>query len=331
MIDVVALAAELLAIPSSSYDEGPVVDFVSRRLIARGWNVSLQEVTPGRSNIWATRGGGVVTLSTHLDTVPPYFGPRLDNDWLYGRGSCDAKGIAAAMLAAADDLVASKEERFDLLFVLGEEKGSDGARLANQLPATSKYLINGEPTESVLVSGAKGSLRVTVRTHGRAAHSAYPQLGKSALTPMLELLPKLQSLPLPADPILGATTINVGVMKAGGEANIIPAEAEAEMMIRLVGDKEPIQKMIEAWAAGVAEIEYGSHIPPQKFHTIPGYKTAPVAFTTDIPLLSRWGTPLLFGPGSIHVAHTPDERIALRELRESVSTYVRLVRTLLTS
>lgn len=331
MTDVVALAAELLAIPSSSYDEGAVVDFVSRRLIARGWNVSLQEVTPGRSNIWATRGGGVVTLSTHLDTVPPYFGPRLDHEWLYGRGSCDAKGIAAAMLTAADELVESKEERFDLLFVLGEEKGSDGARLANQLPATSKYLINGEPTESVLVSGAKGSLRVTVRTHGRAAHSAYPQLGKSALAPMLDLLPKLQLLPLPSDSVLGETTINVGVMKAGGEANIIPAEAEAEMMIRLVGDKEPIQRMIEAWADGVAEIEYGSHIPPQRFHTLPGYETAPVAFTTDIPLLSRWGTPLLFGPGSIHVAHTPDERIALRELRESVKTYVRLVRTLLNS
>ena len=331
MTDVVSLAAEMLAIPSSSYDEGPVVDFVSRRLISRGWNVQLQEVTPGRSNIWATRGGGVVTLSTHLDTVPPYFGPRADGEWLYGRGSCDAKGIAAAMLAAADELVESKEERFDLLFVVGEEKGSDGARLANQLPATSKFLINGEPTESILVSGAKGSLRVKVRTHGRAAHSAYPHLGKSALTPMLELLTKLQTLPLPTDPVLGESTLNVGVMRAGGEANVIPADAEAEMMIRLVGDKEPIQKMIEDWARGAAEIEYGSHIPPQKFHTLPGYKTAPVAFTTDIPLLSRWGTPLLFGPGSIHVAHTPDERIAIRELRESVHTYVRLVRTLLTS
>ncbi|HKS04733.1 MAG TPA: M20/M25/M40 family metallo-hydrolase [Gemmatimonadaceae bacterium] len=331
MTDVVALAAELLAIPSSTYDEGPIVNFVSRRLIARGWNVSLQEVTPGRANIWATRGGGVVTMSTHLDTVPPYFGPRLERDTLYGRGSCDAKGIAAAMLAAADTLVESGEERIDLLFVVGEEKGSDGARLANQLPATSKFLINGEPTESVLASGAKGSLRVVFRTHGRAAHSAYPQLGQSALAPMLQLLPKLDALPLPSDPVLGNTTINVGVFRAGIEANIIPAEAEGEMMIRLVGDKEPIQKMIEQWAAGVAELEYGSHIPPQRFHTLPGFKTAPVAYTTDIPLLSRWGTPLLFGPGSIHVAHTPDEHIAVQELRESVDTYVRLVRTLIES
>lgn len=331
MTDVVTLAAELVAIPSSSYDEGAVVDFISRRLIARGWDVSLQEVTPGRSNIWATRGGGVVTMSTHLDTVPPFFGPRLDHEFLYGRGSCDAKGIAAAMLTAADELVASKEERFDLLFVLGEEKGSDGARMANQLPATSRFLINGEPTESLLISGAKGSLRVKVRTQGRAAHSAYPHLGNSALKPMLDLLPKLDQLSLPKDDVLGETTINVGVMRAGGEANIIPADAEAEMMIRLVGDKEPIQRMIESWAAGVAELEYGSYIPAQRFHTLPGYETASVAYTTDIPLLSRWGTPLLFGPGSIHVAHTPDERISLKELRESVATYVRLVRTLLES
>jgi acetylornithine deacetylase len=329
--DVVTLAAELVAIPSSSYDEGAVVDFISRRLLARGWDVSLQEVTPGRSNIWATRGGGVVTLSTHLDTVTPFFGPRLDHEFLYGRGACDAKGIAAAMLVAADELIASKEERFDLLFVLGEEKGSDGARMANQLPATSKYLINGEPTESVLVSGAKGSLRVKVRTHGRAAHSAYPHLGDSALRPMLELLPKLDDLSLPKDDVLGDTTINVGVLRAGGEANVIPAEAEAEMMIRLVGAREPIQQIIEKWAAGVAELEYGSHIPAQRFHTLPGYTTASVAYTTDIPLLSRWGTPLLFGPGSIHVAHTPDERIPLKELRDSVGTYVRLVRTLLES
>ena len=147
----------------------------------------------------------------------------------------------------------------------------------------------------------------------------------------MQLLPKLDALPLPSDPVLGNTTINVGVFRAGIEANIIPAEAEGEMMIRLVGDKEPIQNMIEQWAAGVAELEYGSHIPPQRFHTLPGFKTAPVAFTTDIPLLSRWGTPLLFGPGSIHVAHTPDERIAVPELRDSVDTYVRLVRTLIDS
>ena len=329
MTDVVALAAELLAIQSPTGREGPAVDFVSRWLVARGWNVSVQEVTPGRGNVWASRGGGGVTLSTHLDTVPPYVPPRLAENRLYGRGSCDAKGIAAAMLAAGERLAQSGEKRVDLLFVVGEEKGSDGARAANRLPTRSRFLINGEPTESRLATGAKGSLRVMVRTRGREAHSAYPHLGKSALDPMLDLLPKLRALPLPTDESLGDTTVNVGVLHAGTEANIIPGEAEAELMFRLVGDPAPVKAMLEAWAEGRAELEYGSFIPTQRFHIVEGLDTAPVAYTSDIPLLDRWGTPLLFGPGSIHVAHTPDEYIEIGELRAAVDTYERLARSLL--
>jgi acetylornithine deacetylase/succinyl-diaminopimelate desuccinylase-like protein len=333
MTDVVALAAELLSIQSPTGHEGRAVDFVSRWLVARGWNVTVQEVTPGRSNVWGSRsgGGGGVTLSTHLDTVPPYVPPRLDGDRLRGRGACDAKGIAAAMLIAADRLVAAGEPRVELLLVVGEEKGSDGARAANQLAATSRFLINGEPTESRLASGAKGSLRVTVRTRGREAHSAYAHLGHSAVEPLLDLLPRLRTLPLPSDPVLGATTYNVGVIRAGTEANIVPALAEAEVMFRLVGDPAPVKSVLEQWAGGTAEIEYGSFIPAQRFHTVPGLDAEPVAYTSDIPLLSRWGTPLLFGPGSIHVAHTPDEYIDVRELRSSVDTYEHLVRTLLTA
>src|SRR5919106_5152211 len=191
MTDVVALAAELLAIQSSTGAEGEAVEFVSRWLIARGWNVELQEVSRGRSNVWATQKGKGVTLSTHLDTVPPYIAPREENGKLYGRGSSDAKGIAAAMMAAADRLAKAGEERVDLLFVVGEEAGSDGARAANRLPATSRFLINGEPTESRLASGAKGSLRVTLRTTGREAHSAYPHLGQSAIEPLVQLLASL--------------------------------------------------------------------------------------------------------------------------------------------
>src|SRR6478735_5467831 len=197
MTDVVALAAELLTLDSTTGAEGGAVDFVSKWLVARGWNVHLQEVTRGRANIWASRSGKGVTLSTHLDTVPPYISPRLVGDKLFGRGACDAKGIAAAMLVAADNLAKSGEQRIDLLFVVGEEKGSDGARAANRLAATSKFLINGEPTESKLASGCKGSLRVTVRTRGRAAHSAYPHLGSSAITPMLSVLPTLGQIDLP--------------------------------------------------------------------------------------------------------------------------------------
>src|SRR5512143_2508241 len=236
MTDVVTLAAELLAIPSTTGEERGAVGFVTRWLVSRGWNVHVQEVSKGRANVWASRAGGGVTLSTHLDTVPPYVPPRLEGDLLYGRGACDAKGIAAAMLAAADRLVESGEQRVDLLMLVGEEKGSDGARAANRLPATSRYLVNGEPTESKLASGAKGSLRVTVRTRGRAAHSAYAHLGESAIRPMLALLPELDALHLPTDDILGATTFNIGTIRGGTEANIVPAQAEAEIMFRLVGE-----------------------------------------------------------------------------------------------
>jgi len=329
MTDVVALAAELLTIDSTTGAENAVVDFVSKWLVARGWNVTLQEVTRGRTNIWASRSGNGVTLSTHLDTVPPFIGPRLEGDRLLGRGACDAKGIAAAMLVAAERLARNGEQRLDLLFVVGEEKGSDGARAANRLAATSRYLVNGEPTESKLASGAKGSLRVTVRTRGRAAHSAYAHLGESAITPMLALLPELESLQLPIDDVLGATTMNIGTIRGGTEANIVPAQAEAEIMFRLVGDDAPVRSQVKRWAKGRAELEFGSYIPAQRFHTIEGFEVAPVAYTTDIPLLGRWGTPLLFGPGSIHVAHTPDEFIDVNELRAAVDSYERIVRSLL--
>lgn len=331
MVDVVALAAEMLAIESTSGGEGRIVDFVSRWLVGRGWNVTVQEVTPGRGNVWASRAGGGVTMSTHLDTVPPYVQPRLQGDALYGRGACDAKGIAAAMLAAADALASGGEERVDLLLLVGEEKNSDGARAANRLPATSRFLVNGEPTESRLAIGAKGSLRVMLRTRGKEAHSAYPHLGKSAIDPMLALLPTVQDLELPRDEVLGDTTVNIGVLRGGTEANIVPGSCEAELMFRLIGDVKPVKQIIEKWVDGKAELTYGSHIPTQRFHTIPGFDTTTVAYTSDIPLLDRWGKPLLFGPGSIHVAHTPDERIDVGELRAAVGAYQRIVRTLLTS
>jgi acetylornithine deacetylase len=235
------------------------------------------------------------------------------------------------MLCAAERLSDAGEKRVDLLFVVGEEKGSDGARAANHLPATSKFLVNGEPTESKLASGAKGSQRVVVRTRGRAAHSAYAHLGVSAIEPMLALLPSVTSLPLPTDPVLGETTVNIGTIRGGTEANIVPDLCEAELMFRLVGDVAPLRASLTKWAGDRAELEWGSYIPAQHFHTIPGFEVSPVAYTSDIPLLSRWGTPLLFGPGSIHVAHTTDEFIDVQELRQAVDSYERIVRTLLAS
>jgi len=328
--DVVALATELISIPSLSGAEGAVVAWVVQWLASRGWNVTRQAVSPGRSNVWATRDvDALVTLSTHLDTVPPHMPPRLEGDRLYGRGSCDAKGIAAAMLSAADRLVASGEPRVALLFVVGEEEGSDGARAANTLPTRSRYLINGEPTESRMGSGAKGSLRIVVRTTGREAHSAYPALGRSAIVPLVELLARLPSLALPSDPVLGETTINIGVVRGGSAGNVIPGSAEAELLARVVGPVDALKQIVDGWAGSAARIEYGAYIPPQRFQTVAGFEVAAVAYTSDIPLLDRWGIPVLFGPGSIHVAHTSDEHIAVSELRASVHAYERLVRTLL--
>jgi acetylornithine deacetylase len=233
------------------------------------------------------------------------------------------------MMIAAQRLADAGEERVDLLFVVGEEKGSPGARAANRLPATSKFLVNGEPTESKLASGCKGAQRVIVRVLGREAHSAYAHLGSSALEPLLDMLPQLRHLVLPVDPVHGETTYNIGVLRAGTEANIVPGLAEAEIMIRLVGDVAPVKQAFRDWAGTRAELIWGSHIPAQYFHVLNGFEVVPVAYTSDIPLLDRWGTPLLFGPGSIHVAHTPIEYIDVVELEASVGAYERIVRTLL--
>ncbi|MGE5726962.1 MAG: M20/M25/M40 family metallo-hydrolase [Gemmatimonas sp.] len=331
MTDVIELAHALIAQPSLTGSEGPAVELAAAWLSERGWRVTHQELSPGHANIWASRGHGAVTLSTHLDTVPPFIGPSLKGAQLAGRGACDAKGIAAAMMVAAQSLVDAGENRVDLLFVVGEEKSSDGARAANALPATSRFLVNGEPTEGRLASGAKGSMTVTVRTRGRAAHSAYPELGKSAITPMLALLSTLGDLDLPTDPVLGRTTINVGTLNAGREANIVPDEAVAQLMVRLVGDPSPVREILERWSLGRAELEFAPHVPAQHFSAIPGFEGAPVSFTSDIPLLDRWGTPFLFGPGSITVAHTPHEYIDTDELNAAVDSYMRIVRTLLAS
>jgi len=266
-----------------------------------------------------------------LDTVPPYIAPRLEGDRLYGRGACDAKGIAAAMMVAAENLAAKGERRVDLLFVVGEEKGSDGARLANQLPATSRFLLNGEADRESPGDGDQG-LAAGHRAHpGRAAHSAYSHLGKSAILPMIAMLPELEKLALPSDPLLGATTINVGLIKGGTEANIVPDLCETELMVRVIGEPAPVKQVLEQWAEGRAELEWGSYTPMQRLRTVAGFETGPMAYTTDVPFLTRWGTPLLFAPARSTSAHTPDEFVDVGELRASVDAYERLTLSLLST
>jgi len=326
--DVVDLTRRLIAIPSVTGNERRITRFVADLLESAAWRVTRQPVSGGRENVWATRGNGRVTLSTHLDTVPGDLGHRLVDGRVYGRGACDAKGIAAAMLCAADRLVHSGEERFDLLFVVGEEGGSDGARAANGLGPTSRYLVNGEPTEGVLANAAKGTLRVTLRTTGVEAHSAYPERGRSAIDEMMTLLAGLPGLALPSDPELGPTAVNVGTLSGGTAANVVAGTCEAELMVRLVGEPAPVQEAVLEWVGGRAEIEWGSYVPVQRFHVLDGFDVAPVGYTSDAPLLSNWGTPLLYGPGSIHVAHTPEEHVSVADLHRAVDDYVRIVRAL---
>jgi aspartate kinase len=330
-LDVVELATQLIAIPSLSGHEHAVTDFVIDLLTSRGWEVRTQPVSAGRMNVWATRGAGDVTLSTHLDTVPHFFPPRRESGKLFGRGACDAKGIAAAMICAAQRLVDEGEERADLLFVVGEELRSDGARTAAALPATSRWLVNGEPTESKLVSASKGSLRLVLRTKGQEAHSAYPELGSSAVEAMVGLLADLKRLHLPTDPELGETTVNVGTIRGGSAANVFAGECEVEAMIRLVGDAQKVKDAVVERTRDRATLEWGSHIPTQRFHVIPGFETTTVAYTSDVPILASWGTPLMFGPGSIHHAHTEEEHVPLQELTAAVGAYERIVRAVLGS
>jgi len=288
-------------------------------------------VTPERINVYAEWGAPAVVLSTHMDTVPPFFGSSEDENYIYGRGSCDAKGIIAAMIAAAEKLIESGTRNFGLLFVVGEEKNSAGAEVASRTPRGARYLINGEPTESQVALGSKGILRYEIAATGKMAHSAYPELGESAIEKLLDALEAIRRMPLPDDPVLGTTTVNIGTITGGRAPNIVPDAAKAEIAVRLVGDSRKVDEALRAAVGDRAEVTQILTLPPMRFTAIDGFPTSVVAFTTDVPVLSpAWGEPVLFGPGSIHVAHTLDEKISKRELLAAVDTYTQMTRMLLT-
>jgi acetylornithine deacetylase len=326
-LDPAALAADLVRLESTSGNEGEIVSYVDDLLSDRGWRVTRIPVSPGRDDLFATAvDAPLVTFSTHLDTVPPFIAPRFAGGRLFGRGACDAKGIAAAMCCAAERL---REQGVPvaLLFVVGEETIHDGATAANLVSTTSRVLINGEPTESTLALGTKGAMRLSLRTTGKAAHSAYPALGHSATRDLVHLLAALDTLPLPSDPMLGETTINIGSLAGGVADNVVAPWAEARLMARLVTPHEAIESLLREWLGKrlpSATLEVEALVPPVKLGSVPGLPTSIVAYATDIPKLTRWGVPYLFGPGSIHVAHTDDEYVELDELRRAVGVYERL-------
>jgi acetylornithine deacetylase len=327
-LDVIELTARLMEIDSTSGREGDAIDWVHTLLAGRDWSVERIAVSAGRDDVYATWGSAPsLTLSTHLDTVPPYIPPRLESGRLWGRGACDAKGIAAAMIVAAERL-RDRGVSIGLLFVVGEEVSHDGAHAANENAAArgtaSRFIIDGEPTESTLAVGTKGAIRTIVRVAGQAAHSAYPHLGRSATRELVQLLAGLDALRLPHDELLGETTINIGSVSGGVADNVVAPWAEARLMTRLVTPAEELIPILEAWARGRAELEWGVMVPPVRLGVVPGFATSVAAFATDIPALTNWGRPYLFGPGSIYVAHRDDECIDIEELRGAVEAYDRL-------
>src|ERR1700736_1819576 len=267
-----------------------------------------------------------------MDTVPPFFPSHEDEEYLWGRGSCDAKGIIAAMICAAEELLSEDISDLGLLFVVGEERNSAGARVAAKNPRGSRYLINGEPTENKLCLASKGALRFELTAKGQLAHSGYPELGRSAIDALLDVLEDIRRLQLPADPVLGKSTLNIGTFSGGRAPNVVADDARAELMFRLVGDAAPVREAVQRAVAGRVEVREVLHTPVFHFFAFDGLPTTVVAFTTDVPTLEEtWGTPFLIGPGSIHVAHTAEERIAKRELSAAVPIYTSMVKRLLAS
>lgn len=331
-IDVLKLTRELIDIPSVTGDEFQIGTSLAELLNRRGYQVDLHEIEPDRANLIATTGQTPkVVLSTHMDTVPPYIAGGEDNEFIYGRGACDAKGIIAAQIAAADKLRADGVNEIGLLFTVDEEVTSAGAKALNGHPlaASCRYLINGEPTDNRLALGTKGSLQVVLKTQGRAAHSAYPEQGESAIEKLLDVLSDIRKIVWPSDETFGETTCNIGVISGGTRANVVPDEAQTVLQIRLATTAQSARDLLERAVGGRALLEYKSVHDPIKLHELDGFESTVVRFTTDIPYLSNWGTPLLIGPGSILDAHTEHERVAKSELLKAVEIYRELVQRLL--
>ena len=331
-VDVLRLTRELIDIPSVTGEEFQIGTSLAELLNRLGYHVELQDVSPERSNIIATTAARPrVVLSTHMDTVPPFITSSEDDEFIYGRGACDAKGIIAAQIAAAEKLRIAGSNELGLLFTVDEEVTSAGAKVANHHPVAEscEYLINGEPTDNRLAIGTKGSLQAVIRTEGRAEHSAYPEEGESAIEKLLDILDEVRKVDWPGDELFGDTTCNIGVLAGGTRANVIPSGAEATLQIRLAVESGLASDLLNRAIDNRAAVDYKSVHDPIRLLEIDGFEQMIARFTTDIPYLSNWGEPLLIGPGSILVAHTSGEKVLKSDLIAAVDLYVDLVRTLL--
>jgi acetylornithine deacetylase len=329
-MDALELTRALVALETPTGSEAAATDFLDDTLRRAGYQVVRQPVSAGRHNLYAFREAPALVFSTHLDTVPPYIPLSEDGDSIHGRGSCDAKGLAAAMIAAAERLASRGERRIGLLFLVGEENGSDGARVAGELGPKGRYLINGEPTENRLSIGQKGSLRVDLTAQGRAAHSAYPEEGVSAIAALLDTIERIRRMPLPSDPLLGRSTINLGLISGGVAPNVIPPAASAQLLIRTVEPTDPLKQAIRSLLTAGVTVEFPVEMPFYKGGIAPaGWETTVVSYASDLPFLSAWGEGYQLGPGTIRVAHTSQEHIRKADLLRGVELYTRLATDLL--
>ena len=331
-MDIFELTKSLMNIPSISGEEGAVGFWLRDHLDTLGWTVELQAVSESQNNVIAYLNETPrVWLSTHMDTVPPFIAPTEDDEKIYGRGACDAKGIIAAQITAAEQLRAEGIADIGLVFLVEEERTSAGAKKANEHPLAAKcdYMINGEPTDLDLAVGSKGTFRLKIKTTGKAAHSAYPEEGESAIETLIDILNDVRNTKFPEDDFFGETTVNVGTIAGGVALNVIPPQAEAGLAIRLTSKREPIQKVLESIVRERGELEVLSCSEPVKMLPVEGFRHKVVRFTTDIPYLTNWGQPLLLGPGSILVAHTKDEFVLKSDLIKASEIYFSLVRKLL--
>jgi len=329
-MDLFELTKSLVNMASVTGHEKACAEFVRDYLTHLGFTTELMPVSRDRSNVFAYRGKPHVVMSTHLDTVPPFFPAYEDAERIYGRGACDAKGILAAQVAAAERLLKEGISDFALLYLVGEETVSDGAREANLHPRGSRYIINGEPTENKLVIASKGVLRVDLRARGKMAHSAYPHLGVNAIEKLLDVLHDLRQIPLPASSLLGPSTMNIGLISGGRAANVVPDEASVQILIRTVEDSAALRQKFTEVIGNRCEFDLVRDTPVLLMEKLDGYETDVVAFTTDLPSLAEWGRPLLLGPGPISVAHTERESVRKADLVAAVDLYCRLVRDLKT-
>jgi acetylornithine deacetylase len=329
-MDPVKLTRRLIDIESISGNEGAVGAELYEELFRLGYTTHKMPVGHERFNVVATLDDRPpqVVFSTHMDTVPPFIPSSEDDGNIYGRGSCDAKGIIAAQIAACQRL-RKEGAPVGMLFVVGEERDSLGAKVANENPLGSRFLINGEPTENKIATASKGALRLLLTAHGKMAHSAYPELGESAIEKLLTAIERLRAMELPANPEVGPCTLNIGLIEGGRAPNVIADHARAQLFYRLVGPSETLRRQIEEQIEGLAHAEFALETPFMKLRTVNGIESMVAKFTTDIPWLSKWGTPVLIGPGSIHVAHTEREYISKKQLHESVDLYCAIARQLL--